>query len=163
MKRATAFTAAAVVTLAVTAAGCSSNPQHAASPPRMSAPASSNSPAAPHYSSIGAITAKIRAAGLATTTPHKSTDDTYITEVGGQDYELTISEKAGQDISGSGIYLFPNTEAVTAWTTVSKSMGGIAVVGDTWAVSLPSGSEYRPITDRMAPTIAKALGGAVAR
>lgn len=165
MNRATAFIAAAVVGAAIAVGGCSSN--HTAGGDKAIAakqPApSSSAPAVAHYGTVGAITDKIKTAGLAVTTPQKSTEDTYITQVGGIDYELTISEQASQQVGGSGIYLFPNDKAVTPWSAISQSMGGIAVVGDTWAVSLPTGGDDRAISTRMAPEIAKALGGKVVR
>lgn len=166
MNRASAgLIAAATIATVAAVGGCSSSHTPGGDKPISNArpAASSSAPAAPRYDNIGAVTSKIQAAGLAVTTPKKSTEDTYITQIGATDYELTISEKPGQQIGGSGIYLFPNDKAVTPWSAISQSMGGIAVVGDTWAVSLPTGGDDRVISTRMAPEIAKALGGKVVR
>jgi hypothetical protein len=116
-----------------------------------------------HYTSAQAIADKMTAAGLVVTMVHEDTSDNYISDTGGKSYDLGISEKTGQQIGDSGINIFPNDKALTAWAGISQSMGGIAVTGDTWAVSLPSSSEDRAITNRMAPKIAKALGGTITR
>lgn len=165
MNKATVLITTAVIGAVVAIGGCGNDHTAGGDKPISAVqPApSSSAPAAPQYSNVSAITSKIRAAGLSTTAPHKSAEDTYITQVGGTDYEITISEKAGQEIGGSGIYFFPNDKAVAPWTAISQSLGGIAVVGGTWAVSLPSSSEDRAVTNRMAPEIAKALGGKVVR
>jgi hypothetical protein len=36
----------------------------------------------------------------------------------------------------AGVLIFPDVEAAHSWAETSESFGGIAVVGDTWAVSL---------------------------
>jgi len=124
---------------------------------------SDSKPAVHHYSSAQKIADTLEAHGLTVSMLHKSTEDTYISEVGGSSYDFTVSDKAGQPAVGdSGINLFPNTKALDAWTGISQGMGGIAVTGDTWAVSLPTTSTaVRADSKRLAPTVAKVLGGTV--
>lgn len=58
--------------------------------------------------------------------------------------------------------MFPNPEALAAWIPLSKSFGGVAVTGDTWAVSLPTSAEgARDDSKRLAPKVADALDGTV--
>jgi hypothetical protein len=102
------------------------------------------------------------AAGLVVTQPHPNTERDYVQGVGGKVFDVGISEKVGQKVGDAGIDVFPNHEALADWVGISKGLGGVAVVGDTWAVSLPTiGDGDRPITARMAPRIAGALGGTV--
>jgi hypothetical protein len=116
-----------------------------------------------HYSSAQKIADTLETHGLTVSMLHKSSDDTYISEVGGTTYDFTVSDKAGQPAVGdSGINLFPNAKALDAWTGISQGMGGIAVTGDTWAVSLPTTSTAaRADSKRLAPKVAKVLGGSV--
>jgi len=118
---------------------------------------------AQRYGTAQQIADALEKAGLTVSMVHKETDDTYITEVGGTAYDFTVSDKAGRPAPGdSGINMFPNTEALKTWTGLSKGMGGIAVTGDTWAVSLPTTSKAaRADSKRLAPRVAKALDGVV--
>jgi hypothetical protein len=152
---ATALTAAAL--LALTA--CSSADTKDSSNGDSSAPAARRLDTAPN------IAAALNDAGLNASTPEEKTDESYITKVGGTAYGLTITDKADQTAPGdSGINLFPNAEALKAWIPLSKSLGGVAVTGDTWAVSLPTRSkEARDDSLRLAPKVAEALDGTVQR
>lgn len=85
----------------------------------------------------------------------KSAEPGYIPEVGGESWDLEIDRR------DADINIFPNPEALGMWVEMSKSVGGIAVTGDTWAVSLGSEAEYRPTSLELAPRIAEALGGTV--
>ncbi|HEY9375241.1 hypothetical protein [Streptomyces sp.] len=125
--------------------------------------AQSSTPAADRFTSAQQIAAALQAGGMTVSMLHKSSEDTYISEVGGTAYDFTVTDKAGQPAVGdSGINMFPNREALTAWAEISKSMGGIAVTGDTWAISLPTVStEARADSKRLAPKVAKVLGGTV--
>ncbi|QTD96984.1 hypothetical protein [Streptomyces cyanogenus] len=116
-----------------------------------------------HYSSAQQIADALQTHGMTVSMLHKSSEDTYISEVGGSSYDFTVSDKAGQPAPGdAGINMFPNREALTSWVELSKSMGGIAVTGDTWAVSLPTTSTAaRTDSKRLAPLVAKALDGTV--
>lgn len=131
------------------------------------APVSHAAPVKPSATPVKPMSAqqiadKMTAAGLVVTMVDPSADPGYIGDVGGKAYDVGISEEAGQKVSDSGINMFPNPEALTTWVGISKGLGGVAVVGDTWAVSLPTNATGdRPITARMAPRIAKALGGTV--
>lgn len=115
------------------------------------------------YSSAQEIVDALQAGGLTVSMLHKSSEDTYISEVGGTAHDFTVTDKAGQPAAGdSGINMFPNHETLASWSEISKSMGGIAVAGDTWAISLPTTSqEARADTKRLAPKVAKVLGGTV--
>lgn len=127
--------------------------------------AASHSPTASahHYSSAQQIADALQAGGLTVSMLHKSTEDTYISEVGGTAYDFTVTDKAGRPAVGdSGINVFPNHEALASWAQISKSMGGVAVTGDTWAVSLPTTSKAaRADSRRLAPRIVKVLSGTV--
>lgn len=122
---------------------------------------SSSSNAGAHYANAQAIADKLTAAGFTVSMLHKSTGNA-ITEAGGQSYDFTVTAKPGLAPGDSGINLFPNHEALTSWISLSKSFGGIAVAGDTWAVSLATGGKARASSVAMAPRIATALGGTVA-
>lgn len=115
-----------------------------------------------HYGSAQQIADALQSHGFTVSMLHKS-DGTYISEVGGTAYDFTVTDKTGKPAPGdSGINMFPNREALASWTELSKSMGGIAVTGDTWAVSLPTTSTAaRTDSKRLAPKVAKALGGSV--
>ncbi|GAA1065216.1 hypothetical protein [Streptomyces asiaticus] len=115
------------------------------------------------YDSAQQIADALQAGGLTVSMLHKTSEDTYISEVGGTAYDFTVTDKAGKPAPGdSGINMFPNHEALTRWADISKSMGGIAVTGDTWAVSLPTTSAAaRTDSKHLAPLVAKALGGTV--
>ncbi|MFB7595762.1 hypothetical protein [Streptomyces sp. NPDC056160] len=115
-----------------------------------------------HYKSAQAIADALEAAGFTVSQLHKSADAGYMGQVGGSAYDFTVTDKAGKPAGDSGINLFPNPEAVKAWAELSKGMGGVAVTGDTWAVSLAtSGDTARADSLRLAPKIAKVLGGEV--
>jgi hypothetical protein len=84
----------------------------------------------------------------------QDTEENYITEVGGESWELDI-EHGAED----AIHIFPNPESLQVWVPMSKSFGGIAVTGDTWAISLDSDDRKKslPLADR----ITDALEGTV--
>jgi hypothetical protein len=123
----------------------------------------SATPGGHHYGSAQQIADVLQAHGFTVSMLRKSSEDTYISEEGGTVYDFTVTDKAGQPAAGdSGINMFPNREALASWVEISKSMGGIAVTGDTWAVSLPTTSTAaRADSKRLAPKVAKALGGTV--
>lgn len=133
------------------------------SKPQASSASHSTASAKPQYASAQAIADKLTSAGLTVSMLHKSSEDTYISEVGGTAYDFTVTDKAGKPAAGdSGINVFPNHEALASWTDLSKSMGGVAVTGDTWAVSLPTTTTAaRTDSKRLAPLVAKALHGTV--
>lgn len=126
--------------------------------------ACSSKPAAPrHYTSPQAIADALTKAGFTVSMLHKDTDAGYIAQVGGAAYDFTVTDKAGQPAPGDGgINMFPNADSLKSWTGLSKGFGGVAVTGDTWAVSLPTTSKTaRTDSKRLAPKIANALGGTV--
>ncbi|MFM9811617.1 hypothetical protein ACKI16_24280 [Streptomyces scabiei] len=156
--------AAVTTTLALTLVGCSASSSDDA-PAKDSGGGKSSAPEARRLDSAANIAAALNDAGLTASTPKERTDESYITKVGGTSYGLTITDKAGQAAPGeTGINMFPNAEALAAWVPLSKSFGGVAVTGDTWAVSLPTKSkEARADSVRLAPKIAEALDGTVQR
>lgn len=146
----TALTTAAAITAALLT-GCTSTSGN-------TKPATTET--ATHYASAQAIADKLQAAGFTVSMLHKD-DTTAITEEGGTAYNFTVTEKPGRAPGDSGINLFPNHEALTMWTSLSKSFGGVAVTGDTWAVSLATDGDARTSSLTMAPHIAHVLGGTV--
>ncbi|MFJ5915023.1 hypothetical protein ACIQFW_04390 [Streptomyces ardesiacus] len=159
-------TAAALAVLALTLTACSSNDsgESAAAPssPAAAAPASAAPAGARHYETAQDIADALKAAGLTVSQPEEQKDASYITEVGGTPYSLTITDGDGPAPGEAGINLFPNPEALKAWVPLSKQFGGIAVTADTWAVSLPTRDEAaRADSERVAPKVAKALDGTV--
>jgi len=148
---------ALATTAAITAAlltGCSSNSGN----PKTAT--TTTTAAVGHYASAQAIADKLQAAGFTVSMLHKN-DTTAITDMGGTAYDFTVTEKPGRAPGDSGINMFPNHEALATWTALSKSFGGIAVTGDTWAVSLATGGKARTSSLAMAPHIAQVLGGTV--
>ncbi|MEU8728753.1 hypothetical protein AB0C68_05155 [Streptomyces tendae] len=159
-------TAAALAVLALTLTACSSSDDsdQAAAP---SVPASAPASAAPaadagHYETAQDIADALKDAGLTVSQPQEQKDASYITEVGGTPYSLTITDGDGPASGEAGINLFPNPEALKGWIPLSKQFGGIAVTNDAWAVSLPTRDEAaRADSERLAPKVAKALDGTV--
>lgn len=161
------LTAALAFTLTACSSGSNSDQADAktttASTPAASTSADVSAAKAGHYTSAQDIADALTAAGLKVTKPEKETEKTYISEVGGTAYNFTVTDQAGKATHGSaGINMFPNPEALAAWIPLSKSFGGVAVTGDTWAVSLPTSAEgARDDSKRLAPKVAKALEGTV--
>jgi hypothetical protein len=64
----------------------------------------------------------------------------------------------------AGVLTFVNVDMAYSWADTSESFGGIAVVGDTWAVSLDSdgsGGTSKAQSRALAAKIAEAIGGTV--
>ena len=123
---------------------------------------SEHAPRTADYASAQAIADKLDKAGLTVSMIHKNTDATYVTDVGGTAWDFTVNDVAGTPPPGdSGINMFPNADALKSWASISKGLGGIAVVGDTWAVSLPSNPGTRTASLNLAQKVADALGGTV--
>lgn len=132
--------------------------------PAAAAPASHGAAAkVHHYDSAQQIADALQSHGFTVSMLHKSSEATYISDEGGSSFDFTVAEKAGKPAPGdAGINLFPNHDALESWTGISKSMGGVAVTGDTWAVSLPTTSTVaRTDSKRLAHKVAQALGGTV--
>lgn len=156
----TRHTAIALTTAALLAlTACSSTDTKDSGDGKSSAPAARKLDTAPN------IAAALNDAGLNASTPKERPDGGYVSKVGGTSYGLTITDNAGESAPGeTGINMFPNPEALAAWIPLSKSFGGVAVTGDTWAVSLPTKSkEARADSVRLAPKVAEALDGTVQR
>jgi hypothetical protein len=163
--------ATAAGTLAATAvllASCSNSSSHNAKPTGTVTTAAamtttpSTTPATGHYASAQAVADALKAAGF--TVSALKPDDAATNEDMGMDsaYDLTITNKPGPAAGTSGINTFRNHEALTSWVELSKSFGGIAVTGDTWAVSLTTDGPVAVASSKtLAPKIAKALGGTV--
>jgi len=159
-------TAAALAVLALTLTACSSSddsePEATTAASSPAAPASPAAADSAHYETAQGIADALKAAGLNVSQPQEQKDASYITEVGGTPYSLTITDGDGAAAGEAGINLFPNPEALKAWVPLSKQFGGIAVTNDAWAVSLPTRDQAaRADSERLAPKIAKALDGTV--
>ena len=157
--------AAACTTLALTLTACSSDEESTATDKASSQAPASPASAAPagtrHYDSAQDIADALSAAGLKVSEPQEKTEESYITQVGGTAYKLTVTDGA-QAPGETGINMFPNPEALAGWIPLSKQFGGVAVTGDTWAVSLPTRSEAALAdSKRLAPKVAAALDGTV--
>ncbi|MBQ0947663.1 hypothetical protein [Streptomyces sp. RK76] len=157
-------TAAALAVLALTLTACSSDNDDSSAPPAPSkspAAATTNAPSTGHYETAQDIADALKDAGLTVTQPKEDKSASYITEVGGTSYTLTVTDQ-NQDGGDTLINLFPNPEALAAWIPLSKQFGGVAVTNDAWAVSLPTKAEgARDSSKRIAPKVAKALDGTV--
>ncbi|MEU7399725.1 hypothetical protein [Streptomyces sp. NPDC044948] len=157
-------TAAALAVLALTLTACSSDNDDSSAPPAPSkspAAATTNAPSAGHYETAQDIADALKDAGLTVTQPKEDKSASYITEVGGTSYTLTVTDQ-NQDGGDTLINLFPNPEALAAWIPLSKQFGGVAVTNDAWAVSLPTKAEgARDSSKRIAPKVAEALDGTV--
>jgi hypothetical protein len=150
-------TLAAVATLALAATACGSHgsAQSTAQATGISAkaPTVSATPAG-HYADAQAIAAALKASGYAVG-PLKADTSGYVAQVGGKAYQMSLP--AGP----AGIDVFPNADALAVWVKLSRSLGGVAVTGDVWAVSLPTDGKARDASLTDAPAMAKALGGTV--
>ncbi|MFG3323736.1 hypothetical protein ACGF3J_37395 [Streptomyces sp. NPDC048171] len=159
--RARTATAATLSVLALALTACSSDDP---APDETATASSSPAPASPAdargYDSAQAIADALAGAGLKVSKPQENTEQTYISEVGGKAYKLTITD--GDQAPGeAGINMFPNPEALNGWIPLSKQFGGVAVTADTWAVSLPTDGAARDDSVRLAPKVAEALDGTV--
>ena len=127
---------------ALALSGCSSTPEST------SAPAATSS-----YSSAQEIVDALDGGGIEVS-KLKSAEPSYIPEVGGESWDLEIDRR------DADINIFPDSEALATWVEMSKSIGGIAVTGDIWAVSLESDAD-RQASLELAPQVAETLGGTV--
>lgn len=125
------------------------------------AAATSTPAGAAHYTSAQAIADKLEASGFTVSMLHKSADSG--TDMGmDAAYDFSVTEKPGPPPGDSGIDMFRSHQALDSWVELSKSLGGIAVTGDTWAISLASdNSTSAGLSKTMAPHIARVLGGTV--
>ena len=127
--------------VALALSGCSSSPE------------SASAPADTSYSSAQEIVDALDGGGIEVS-KLKSAEPSYIPEVGGESWDLEIDRR------DADITTFPDSEALATWVEMSKSLGGIAVTGDIWAVSLESDAD-RQASLELASQVAKALGGTV--
>ena len=129
---------------ALALSGCSST----SSPESTSAPAATSS-----YSSAQEIVDALDGGGIEVS-KLKSAEPSYIPEVGGESWDVEIDRR------DADINIFPDPEALATWVEMSKSIGGIAVTGDIWAVNLESDAD-RQASLELASQVAKAVGGTV--
>ncbi|CAG6395250.1 hypothetical protein NMG29_39150 [Streptomyces cocklensis] len=114
-----------------------------------------------HYTTARAIADTLEAAGFAVANLYWN-DLTDTNKDITSSWDVLITETPGPAPGDSGINLFRNHEAVTKWADLSKSAERVAVIGDTWAVSLASvGDDALALSRKMAPRIAQVLGGTV--
>ncbi|MBW8796367.1 MAG: hypothetical protein JF597_23045 [Streptomyces sp.] len=157
------FIASLTAALALTLTACSNSDQDSKQTSTASTATAGTSAKGRHYASAQAIVDALNAAGLTASKPQKNTDDGYISQIGGTAYDFSVTDQTAKAKPGSaGINLFPNPEALAAWVPMSKSLGGVSVTGDTWAVSLPTiATGARADSKRLAPKVAAALDGTV--
>lgn len=98
---------------------------------------------------------QLNAHGIPTSTPQPS-DAAFLRLIGGIAFDVDVNRDGFDD----GINQFPNGDSLAKWVEASKSVSGIAVTGDTWAISLNS-HKGRARSEQLAPKIAAALGGTV--
>jgi len=119
----------------------------------------------PHFNSANDVakaltqTNKFTVGGIA-----KDSDQGLLSGMGGVAYSLPITQGADTEIVG--VNVFGKHSDLVAWAKLSQSLGGIAVVGDNWAISLqshaPTGETksdayYVRMSVAWAPVIAHAL------
>lgn len=115
-----------------------------------------------HYATAQAIADRLEAAGFTVSMLHKGSDDGLDLGMDAS-YDFTITEKPGRAPGDSLINMFRNHDALDTWVGLSQGFGGIAVTGDTWAVSLATDNPASVnLSKKMAPRIAQVLGGTVA-
>jgi hypothetical protein len=143
------ITAAALALLLT--AGCSSNDREEAAPAGDPTPASVVQTTAPGTTTATAVIEDLRGHGFKVTSV-KETDpalsgakETYDTRLDGVE---------------AGVLVFASVEATQGWAETSDAFGGIAVVGDSWAISLDSDGD-RARSRALARKIAAAIGGTV--
>jgi len=154
-------TASILAALALTLTACSSDDNSATATDKPKTTAASSPTDAGTYDSAQDIADALAAAGLKVSKPQEETGDSYITQVGGTPYNFTVTD---QDTAAgdAAINMFPNAAALAGWVPLSKQFGGVAVTGDTWAVSLPTRDETALAdSKRLAPKVADALDGTV--
>lgn len=101
------------------------------------------------------VASALTSAGIDVSSTTKVSDGGFVQQVGGESWTV--------DIEGNSAFInvFPNKETLDNWLGMSKSFGGIAVVGDTWAVSLDTDDGARADSAKISPKVADALGGTV--
>jgi hypothetical protein len=107
-----------------------------------------------------------------TTRLGETTPQAVIADLRAHGFTVTRVKEADVSLSGAkdnrdafingvdcGILVFATPEGTQEWAELSDSLGGIAVVGDTWAISLDSSTpaKSRPLARK----IAAAVGGTV--
>ncbi|MBO0883878.1 MAG: hypothetical protein J2P17_26800 [Mycobacterium sp.] len=93
----------------------------------------------------------------------KAADQGDLTKLGGVAYDVSIRPtKNATTQFKSGINYFDNHADLESWSALSKAFGGIAVVGDQYAVSLPTNTNgIAAQSAALAPRVADALDGKV--
>jgi hypothetical protein len=137
----------------VVLAACSSSPSGGGGPATTADPTPGTGPTlttSPGQTTPEAIAADLRAHGFKVG-PLKPSE------------ALLVRESVDTTIDGveAGINTFDSVETATAWAETSRSFGGVAVVGDTWAVSLDSDQPGKAKSLKLAPRIAAEIGGQV--
>jgi hypothetical protein len=107
-----------------------------------------------------------------TTRAGETTPQAVIADLRAHGFKVTRVKEVDVSLSGAkdnrdayingvdcGVLVFSTVEGTQEWAEMSDSLGGIAVVGDTWAISLDSSSPAR--SRPLARKIAAAVGGTV--
>jgi|SRR5882757_1967059 len=119
----------------------------------------------PHFNSANDVARALAQTGKFTVGGiNKDSDQGLLSGMGGVAYLLPITQ--GADTEVVGVNMFDKHSDLVAWTKLSQSLGGIAVVGDNWAISLqshaPTGETkpdayYVRMSTVWAPIIARSL------
>ena len=119
-----------------------------------STPESAPAPVDSSYSSPQEIVDALQREGI-DVSRLKSAEPGSIPEVGGESWDLEIDRR------DADINIFPTSDALGIWVEMSKSIGGIAVTGDIWAVSLEPDADDPQASLELAPRVVEAIGGTV--
>lgn len=124
----------------------------------------------PHYPSAAAVMRGL-ASGDKTITVGgmaKESDQGALPGMGGVAYRIPLTWK--NTTYPVGVNMFDSHADLTQWNKLSQNLGGVAVVGDNWAISLPTYDPQTMMTDnwpaksmKLAPVLAKDLGAAVSK
>lgn len=151
------LTAALVVAALLTLAGCAADVDAADEPtPSLPTDVTTSLTPAQQDDLRRQLVTKLRTTH-AVGTVDEVTDSTALGELGGRSYDVTL------DGVVLGLNVFPNGEATATWIELSRSLGGVAVAGDVWAVSLPSSADERARSIELADELAATLDGVVER
>ncbi|MQY10972.1 hypothetical protein SRB5_10860 [Streptomyces sp. RB5] len=144
---------------ALTACGAGGDDEATATPSATAAESTPSAAALPSSKEAQDIADTLTAAGLKVSEPKVRNKESVLTDA--SIFTVTVTD---QDTPASGetlINIFPDSEALDDWIDLTKSLGGISVTGDDWAISLPTAGKARDDSKRLAPRIAEALNGTV--
>jgi hypothetical protein len=149
----------AVAALAVLLlAGCQANDGASSGGPGTTAdptPAEVPQTTAPGQTSAQAILADIRAHGFKVSRVREDLESTL--SGARETFDATV-----EGLDPVGVLVFGDVESARSWADLADSFGGVVVLGDTWALSLPSDTPAQVRRSReLARRLAAAIGGTV--